>query len=66
MATSFNRNSTHVAKKSMPSASAPSSKGRASVDKHDVKIVSAGKQASVPHITLGTTRGNHSVSHPIN
>lgn len=66
MAISAGKGHASVAKASKPSASLPRNKGAAHVSSHSVQNLSSGKMASVPHVTLGTSHGNHSVVHAVN
>lgn len=57
----------NVAKGAYPKASVGhSAKGKAHVAYVAKAPISSGKMASVPHVKLGVTHGNHSVVHAVN
>lgn len=69
MATVHEAGKASVVKASKPEAAnlgAKSSPSNVAGLKSKVQNLSAGKMASVSHVTLGTSHGNHSVSHAVN
>lgn len=68
MAINSGKGKTNVAQASKPSASIPKETGSSNVValKGKIQNLSSGKGASsLPGVSLGTTHGNHDVSHPV-
>lgn len=56
----------NVIKATLPPVKAtPKAMTNAHVGKAKPQNISSGKMASVKHVTLGTTHGNHNVNHPV-